>query len=439
MPSDVKPPDATAPLLYTESNSGELCSRRWRIEVISGPDAGKTIVRDAGTVVVGSHADVDLVLTDPAVSRYHLELRLLTEGVLAVDLGSTNGTKVGGVRIDRVLIPPGGTVRLGHTHVQVMPDDRVESNTTPSGRLGDFVTCAPLLEKVLGRLQIVSRTDATVLIEGETGTGKEILAHAIHRASARASGPFVVVDCGAVNQGVLESQLFGHLKGAFTSAVSDRVGAFESASSGTVFLDELGELPIELQPKLLRVLEARTVRRVGDNVDRPIDVRFICATNRDLESMLRERTFRDDLYYRVAVVRAKIPPLRERPEDIPLLAEHYTKKLGGDRVHLSREAIGVLASYDWPGNARELRNVIERAVALSPEGVIKPDDLFPDREEKQPSSFHDAKDRVIAEFEKRYVRALIARHEGNISGAAREAGLSRTALYALMKRAGIEE
>jgi transcriptional regulator with PAS, ATPase and Fis domain len=428
----------TSPLVYTES-SGELVSRRWKIEVASGPDAGRSLVRESGSIVVGSHPNADLVLTDDAVSRYHLEMRLLAEGVLVVDLGSTNGTKVGGVRVDRALVQAGGVVRVGHTNLKVIPDDdKIVIHEGASGRFGDFVTVDPALQKVLARLQIVARTEATVLIEGETGTGKELLARALHETSARKSGPFVVVDCGAVNQGVLESQLFGHVKGAFTGAVQDRVGAFEAGSGGTVFLDELGELPVDLQPKLLRVLEARTVQRVGESIERPVDIRFVAATNRDLESMLRERRFRDDLYYRVAVVRAKVPPLRDRPEDIPLLAQHYAKKLGGEGAGLSKEVVAVLSSYDWPGNGREMRNVIERAVALSQGGTISPAELFPDEASHERASFHDAKDQVIAEFENRYVRGLMARHHNNVSAAAREAGLSRTALYALMKRAGLK-
>jgi transcriptional regulator with GAF, ATPase, and Fis domain len=432
------PGGLTAPLIYTETN-GELVARRWKIEVTGGPDAGKTLVRDSGSVVVGTHPDADLVLKDDAVSRYHLELKLLAEGVLVVDLGSTNGTKVGGVRVDRALVQAGGSVRVGHTQLVLTPDDdRIVVDESNTGRFGEFVTSSPLLQKVLARLQIVARTEATVLIEGETGTGKELLARAIHDTSARKDGPFVVVDCGAVNHGVLESQLFGHVKGAFTSAMQDRVGAFEAGSKGTVFLDELGELPIDLQPKLLRVLEARTVQRVGESVERPVDIRFVAATNRDLESMLRDRRFRDDLYYRVAVVRAKVPPLRDRPEDIPLLAQHYARKLGGESSVLTKEVLAVLQSYDWPGNGREMRNVIERAVALSQGGRISPTELFPDEATHDRASFHDAKDQVIAEFENRYVRGLIARHHNNVSAAAREAGLSRTALYALMKRAGIK-
>jgi transcriptional regulator with PAS, ATPase and Fis domain len=424
-------------LLVTDSESGELVARRWIVEVVSGPDAGKSIERAGGTIVVGSHSEADLTLSDPSVSRYHAELRLLPEGVLALDLGSKNGMRVGSSRVERALIPAGGTVRLGRTELKVSPrDDEVAVGDDPEA-FGGFLTAAKSCRKVLAQLRLVARTEATILLQGETGTGKELLARAIHDHSQRAGGPFVVVDCGAVTKTLLESQLFGHVKGAFTGAVESRAGAFEAADHGTVVLDELGELPLDLQPKLLRVLEARTVRRVGDVEDKPVDVRFVASTNRDLEAMVRAGEFREDLFYRVAVVRAKVPPLRERLEDVPLLALHSAKRLGGDGVRLTDEAQAVLSSYDWPGNARELRNVIERAVALKKGSLIEPKDLFPEEDLKQ-HTFHEAKDQVIAEFERRYVKALLARHQGNVSGAAREAGLSRNALYALMKRSGLE-
>ena len=424
-------------LVLTDSESGDLVARTWTVDVIDGPDAGKSIERTGGTIVVGSHEEADFTLTDPSVSRYHAELRLLPDGVLALDLGSKNGTRIGGARVERALVSAGGTIKLGRTELKVVPrDDSVELGDEPES-FGSFVTLSRPCRKVLSQLRLVAKTEATVLIQGETGTGKELLAHAVHDHSERKDGPFVVVDCGAVTKTLLESQLFGHVKGAFTGAHESRPGAFEAAEGGTVVLDELGELPLDLQPKLLRVLEARTVRRVGDVEDKPVDVRFVASTNRDLETMVRNGEFREDLFYRVAVVRARVPPLRDRPEDVPLLALHHAQNIGGNRVTITAEAQAVLASYDWPGNARELRNVIERAVALTKTGIIEPADLFPDDDVRAAHSFHEAKDQVIAEFEKRYVKALLARHQGNVSGAAREAGLSRNALYALMKRTGL--
>ena len=423
-------------LVLTDSVSGDLVARKWRLVIVDGPDQGLALERRGGTVLVGSHPDADLRLNDPSVSRYHAELRLLAEGVFVVDLGSRNGTRVAGSKIDRVLVPPGGSLRVGKSEIALRPeDDRVKVGG--EDRFGAFVTKTHAVRKVLAQMRLVAPTDATVLIEGETGTGKELLARALHEHSARAGGPFVVVDCGAVKDTLLESQLFGHLKGAFTGASEPRAGAFEAANGGTVFLDELGELPLELQPKLLRVLEARTVRRLGDVEDRPVDVRFVAATNRDLEAMARASTFREDLFYRVAVVRARILPLRERPDDIPLLASATAERISDGRASLTRESLAALAQYDWPGNARELRNVIERAVALSKSGTITPEVLFGDHDEEDRLSFKQAKDRIITEFETRYVKNLLDRHGGNVSAAAREAGMSRNALYALMKRVGI--
>lgn len=423
-------------LVLTDSESGELVARKWRVVVVDGEDQGLQLERRGGTVLVGSHADADLKLSDPSVSRYHAELRLLPEGVFVVDLGSRNGTRVAGTKVDRVLVPPGGSLKVGKTEIALRPeDDRVKVGG--EDRFGDFVTKTSAVRKVLSQLRLVAPTDATVLIEGETGTGKELLARALHDHSSRKGGPFIVVDCGAVKDTLLESQLFGHLKGAFTGASESRAGAFEAASGGTVFLDELGELPLDLQPKLLRVLEARTVRRLGDVEDKPVDVRFVAATNRDLEAMAKRGAFREDLFYRVAVVRARVSPLRERPDDVPLLAAATAERISDGRASLTRESLAALSTYDWPGNARELRNVIERAVALSKGAVITPDILFSDDGDDDRLSFKEAKDRVITEFETRYVKNLLDRHSGNVSAAAREAGMSRNALYALMKRVGL--
>ena len=267
------------------------------------------------------------------------------------------------------------------------------------------------------------------MLEGETGTGKEVLARAIHASSPRRDKPFVVVDCGAVQESLLESQLFGHKKGAFTGALADHKGAFEEANGGTVFLDELGELSLSLQPKLLRALEARTIIRVGEAKERPIDVRFVAATHRDLKRMSKEGRFRSDLYYRVAVVHFVVPPLRDRPEDVQLLAERFAG------VPMGEAALRALDGYDWPGNVRELRNVVDRAMALCDGELLRPEDFIPEQSPAQ--TFLEAKEALILEFEERYIRTLLTRHKGNVSKAAREAGLSRNALYGIMKRVGI--
>jgi two-component system response regulator AtoC len=305
------------------------------------------------------------------------------------------------------------------------------------------------LENVVGRseamLQVfktaarVASTDATVLIEGESGTGKELVARAIHANSPRAGGPFVAVDCGAIAEGVLESELFGHARGAFTGAQTSRRGLFEEASKGTLFLDEIGDVGPNLQARLLRALQEGTIRRVGTNEPIAVDVRVVAATNKDLEQAVKDGAFRADLYYRLDVVTIRIPPLRERREDIPLLAEHFAQKHGrAEGATLSPPARELLVAYDWPGNVRELENVVARALALSPSGVILPEDL-PDtiwrvsRPVAIPSSGGSPADRpTLADLERRYAAQVLQETGGNKTRAAEILGIDRKTLYRLL-------
>lgn len=420
----------TQSLLLMEQD-GRMQERTWTLRVVSGPDEGATLSADAGTILIGTNANNDLTLTDGKVSRRHAEASLYPEGVHLVDLGSKNGMFVDEKRVDRWLLPPGGRVRVGETEIVFDAEDQAVEIEGDLERFGDFVTGAASMKKLLFRLERASQTEATILLEGETGTGKEVLARAIHDASVRRDKPFIVVDCGAVQESLLESKLFGHKKGAFTGAIQDQVGAFEEAGGGTIFLDELGELPLGLQPKLLRALEARTIIRVGESKERTIDVRFVAATHRDLKRMAKAKEFRSDLYYRVAVVHFVVPPLRKRPEDVAILAERFA----GGGLKMSPDALKTLDGYDWPGNVRELRNVVERAKALSDGELLRPEDFIP--EEAPTETFLEAKEALVQEFEERYVRTLLARHNGNVSKAARDAGLSRNALYGIMKRVGL--
>jgi two-component system, NtrC family, response regulator GlrR len=300
-------------------------------------------------------------------------------------------------------------------------------------------------------LRRAAASDATVLIEGETGTGKEVSALAIHEESARAKGPFVVVDCGAIPSQLLESELFGYERGAFTGAVSARTGAFEAADGGTIFLDEIGELSLDLQPKILRALESRKVKRVGNNVYEPIDVRVIAATNRSLRDEVAGRRFRSDLYYRLAVLHVKLPPLRERRSDLPALVDDVVEQLRvseRDRAELRSPAfLSELASYQWPGNVRQLRNYLERRVALGeavpppgvetsppPSGTAKLDELI---DLDQP--LKSAREEWNSIFEVRYLSALLARHNHNVSAAARAAGVNRVHLHRLMRKYGLRD
>jgi transcriptional regulator with GAF, ATPase, and Fis domain len=305
------------------------------------------------------------------------------------------------------------------------------------------------MREIFGLIERIAPTDATVLIEGETGTGKDMIARTLHQLSPRADKPFIVVDCGAVAGTLIESELFGHDKGAFTGAVSARQGAFELASGGTVFLDELGELSLDLQPKLLRVLEQRELRRVGGTKTIKVDLRVIAATRKDLRSEVEKGKFREDLYFRLNVVPITAPSLRERREDIPLLIDHMFAKLAPDGTQLSDATRGALMAHDWPGNVRELRNVIERALALGADPGMLVAPLGPDAGtsakvqlrdalEFEPGlSFRDTKEKWNELFERRYLTWLIKRAEGNISKAARDADMDRKYLHKLLRKYGI--
>jgi DNA-binding NtrC family response regulator len=293
----------------------------------------------------------------------------------------------------------------------------------------------------------VAASDVTVLIEGETGTGKDALCEALHQASTRASGPLIVVDCGAVPPNLFESELFGNEKGAFTGADRARAGAFEEADGGTLFLDEIGELPLQLQPKLLRVLEAREVRRIGSAQPRKINVRVIAATNRDLREEVNRGTFRQDLYFRLEVMRLRVPPLRERPDDIPVLAEHFRTlaKPGDAAPPFSDETLRNFVAHPWPGNVRELRNAVERLTVLDDMPFTTPTaaDVDDGSGGGEPVDirvpFKEAKNALTDRFERRYLTAMLEATAGNISEAARRAGIDRVYLLRLMGRYGLRK
>ena len=316
------------------------------------------------------------------------------------------------------------------------------SKTGASGQMWreDIITRSSVMEDLLAKAQRVAAGDASVLIQGESGSGKELLARAIHRASPRANQPFVAINCGAIPETLLESELFGHMKGSFTGAIADQRGLFVAADKGTLFLDEIGDMPLTLQVKLLRVIETREVRPIGATRSTPFDVRIISATHRDLAREKEAGTFREDLFYRLNVVNLKLPSLEERPEDIPLLAEHFLKRLapryGRQKASFSPEALGMLVKAKWPGNVRQLYNVVEQSIALCPTEIIPP--TFVEQaiqvEMHEMTSFEDARKR----FERDYLTRILKLTKGSVTQAAKLARRNRTEFYKLLQRHGIE-
>ena len=426
-------------------------SGRGRLLIVKGPDRGEAIAIGDLAVTVGSGPGNDVLLSDPTISRRHLLIEPNAEGVILRDLGSTNGSFVQGARFQELTLGFGTEVTIGQTVLKYVPQEvALELSPSDEESYGSLAGRDPKLRKLFRLLADVAASEATVLIEGETGTGKELFAEEIHRHSARRAGPFVVFDCGAVPKELIESALFGHLRGAFTGAVSDRPGAFEEADGGTLFLDEIGELAPEVQPALLRALDKRAVRPVGGTNYTQVSVRVVAATNRNLRAEIAAKRFREDLYYRLAVVRMHVPPLRERPDDVPLLVEHFARQFsGGQKLEVSREELERLRHHAWPGNVRELRNVIERACALTHGTKLEIDEAFDEAFDGRTGKaggavdidlpFKEAKAQLIDSFEREYVRAQLKRHEGNLSAAARSAEVDRKHFRELLRKHGLRE
>jgi DNA-binding NtrC family response regulator len=419
----------------------------YRLVVLTGELRGREIEVMNDCITLGKSRTCDVVLPDDSVSRVHAEIRRDGESYRIVDKSSTNGSFIDQARVTDAFLKPGDVLGIGKVQIRFLPRDaRAELLPSESERFGEVIGKSLAMRKIFGVLERVASTDVTILLEGETGTGKDLIARGVHQTSNRHEGPFVVVDCGAVAPNLIESELFGHEKGAFTGAHQRRQGAFELADKGTVFLDEIGELPKDLQPKLLRVLETHRLRRVGGTDEVDADIRVIAATHRQLRVQVEAGEFREDLYFRLAVVAATIPPLRERREDIPLLIEHFSRRLPpGMWKPPDPEAMARLVGYDWPGNVRELRNVVERSAYLSPTGVIdlittgrKPTGTNEQVEFDPTLTFREQKERAVELFEEAYLAWLMQRAEGNISRAAREADMDRKYLHKLLRRYGID-
>jgi transcriptional regulator with PAS, ATPase and Fis domain len=441
------PGPSTQPLDAERRAKGQQ-ARCFQLTVESGPDAGVTFTSKGERAVIGTHQSCDLVLTDTAVSRFHCDVTLAAEVATLRDLDSRNGTSVNGLEVLAARLPEAATIEVGRTRLRYgLGKQNVTVAVSLQERFGDMVGGSLPMRRAFALLERAAAGDVTVLLEGETGTGKEVAAQSIHDASARAKGPIVVVDCGAIPADLLESELFGHEKGAFTGAHAAREGAFESAQGGTVFLDEIGELALDLQPKLLRVLERREVKRVGANRYLPVDVRVITATNRNLRADVNARKFRSDLYYRLAVLEVRLPPLRERLDDLAQLVEHILHGLGKARVPeaaaLRTPAFHAeLARHGWPGNVRELRNYLERCLALRTAAPLVAQLSATPETAAEPAvaldvPLREAREAWLAPFERRYAQGLLERH-GNIAAAARAAGVDRITFYRLLWRYGLK-
>jgi len=462
-----------------------------KLVVVAGADQGKELEIAKPRVTGGRSFISDLVVQDKAVSGTHFEVSARDDGYRLRDLNSRNGIFVGDLRIREVFLRPGTVFRVGHTSIQFQSlQDVVEIELSKKDRFDAMLGASLAMREIFAQLEKVGPSELTCLLTGETGTGKEMVARALHNASGRRSRPFVVLDCGSIPRELIESTLFGHERGSFTGAVAQQVGCFEQASGGTIFLDEIGELDVALQPKLLRVLEQREIKRVGGDRTQKVDVRVLAATNRDLREEVNRGGFREDLYFRLSVVHVELPPLRDRRDDIPGLASHFLREVGARRgmtMSWAPDAMAALISHSWPGNVRELRNVVERAAALSDGPVITRADLAFGREMGpslvvshdlaqagaraaqraaarlagvelpqatgpatfDPSlldpallraghGFKSAKQAVVDAFEVAYLAALMARNDGNITRSAQEVGLTRYHLRELLKRHGLK-
>jgi DNA-binding NtrC family response regulator len=426
--------------------------RSLSIEVVQGPDRGKRFVAKSETVTVGTAPGNDLVLSDGTVSRYHLELRHLEQGIGVIDHRSTNGTRAGAILVREATVPAGTTLSLGKTQMRIDDGEPLERELFTEDRLGSLRGRSEVMRALMAKVRRLAESGAPALLLGETGTGKELIARAIHDSSPRSEEPFETVDCASLIPNLIASELFGHEKGAFTGAEDKHIGAFERAHGGTVFLDEIGELPAALQPTLLGVLERKSMRRVGGRQTIEVDVRIVSATHRDLRAEVNAGTFRQDLYYRIAVALIRVPPLRERTEDMPLLVEHFLREAGHERPIsevVPRELMETLKSYHWPGNVRELRNFVEASLAMgeapdlagpsgggSPPGSSAQSGGFPSTSigELLKRPYKHARQAIIDEFESQYLRALIERSKFNVARAARDSQINRSHLTQMLKR-----
>jgi two-component system, NtrC family, response regulator HydG len=435
-----------------EQDASTLANAAYKITVISGPNQGLSVTvlpTNPQPTLLGTSEACTLRLEDREVSRRHVKAQV-SLGVLELeDLDSRNGTYVNGLAIRFAYLRGGEEIHIGATTLDVAriaaSDDARAAVSVAASAFGRMIGKSQRMQRLYPSLEKIAASKVPVVIEGETGTGKEVLAEAIHECGPRANAPFVIFDCTAVAPSLIEAELFGHERGAFTGAVSTRKGVFEMAHGGTLLIDEIGDLELSLQPKLLRVLERSTIRRVGGDESIPVDVRIIAATRRDLDREVQEGRFRDDLFHRLAVARLELPPLRERKEDIAPLVAHFCSLVGSDARHVPHAQIRRWEDANWPGNIRELRNAVSRYVALgeqAPEAVT-----FAETTHQAANDLiegilaanlplAEARRRVVDELEQRYVARVLEVHGGHVGRAAAASGIARRHFQRVRNRAG---
>lgn len=430
-----------------------------RVMIVAGPDAGKSYEIDRPSVIVGRGETADVRLSDKSVSEFHMEMAPKGQGILFSDCGSRNGVRVAGVLVERGIAPPGCVLTLGMTSVRIELAREFSLPMSHSTSFGLLIGLTPVMQKLYAQLEKLASIELSVLIEGETGTGKEVAARALHSASRRSKGSFVVLDCTTLQKDLAPSQLFGHERGAFTGAADRRIGVFEAAHDGVLFLDEVGELPLELQPMLLRALQEREIVPVGNTRPKKVNVRILSATHRNLRAMVNAGSFREDLYYRLVQDTVTMPALRHRKEDIGLLVEHFLSRLPQSvpARGIQEDALTTLSMREFPGNVRELQHVVERLAWLADGPMIRLADLASERRQSGESKrlldapvpiapeasgeqlssvppYKFAKQAAIESFERNYLLQLIKRTGNNLLRAACHAGLQRHSLRDLLKK-----
>ncbi len=443
------------------SDRSQIRLQRCKLIQMTGDEKGTEFELTSHEVIVGSAKDCDIRIDDLTVSQRHFAVVRDEQSYLVRDLGSTNGTFLDDARVREAYIRPGAIIRAGEIYFRFEPVyERIELVPSDTNEFGGLLGQSFPMREIFAVLEKVAPTDATILLQGETGTGKGAVARAIHHESPRSDGSFIVFDCGAIAPTLVESELFGHERGAFTGAIQQRRGALEQANGGTLFIDELSDLALDLQPKLLRALEDREFTRVGSHKSLKMDCRIIAATQRDLWSEVSDGRFREDLYFRLAVVTIPLPPLRDRKQDIPLLVDQFLCQVESPYSSfdsLDADLQGRLLAHEWPGNIRELRNTLERAVLMSstepflgqriesPRGAEVDGSALVDAPGTDSGSFiadfdlpfKKAKENLIAAFEKEYLTRLLTRVDHNIAKAAREASIDRKHLYTLLAKHGL--